>query len=180
MALIKCPECGKEISDTIKKCPNCGYHKKAKINKKMFIVGGALVLIALISIIIFMFLTKWKPLTKLEQHAVDCINDYKKMLKNPESLQVHEIRWEENKLVENMIFIYVDTSGQNGFGGNTRDIIRYSVQEDKIAFQGSSDDNDNWLEELIAETIKDGWDELLKDDNSIISVERVMAKVNSE
>ena len=23
MALIKCPECGKEISDTVKKCPNC-------------------------------------------------------------------------------------------------------------------------------------------------------------
>lgn len=24
MALIKCPECGKEISDTVKYCPNCG------------------------------------------------------------------------------------------------------------------------------------------------------------
>ena len=25
MALIKCPECGKEISDTAKQCPNCGH-----------------------------------------------------------------------------------------------------------------------------------------------------------
>lgn len=25
MALIKCPECGKEISDKAKSCPNCGY-----------------------------------------------------------------------------------------------------------------------------------------------------------
>ncbi len=25
MALIKCPECGKEISDKAEKCPNCGY-----------------------------------------------------------------------------------------------------------------------------------------------------------
>lgn len=34
MALIKCPECGKEISDTAKSCPNCGY----KIhNKKSFL-----------------------------------------------------------------------------------------------------------------------------------------------
>jgi len=24
MALIKCPECGKEVSDTAKACPNCG------------------------------------------------------------------------------------------------------------------------------------------------------------
>ncbi len=28
MALIKCPECGKEISDTAKQCPNCGYSFK--------------------------------------------------------------------------------------------------------------------------------------------------------
>ena len=25
MALIQCPECGKEISDTTDKCPHCGY-----------------------------------------------------------------------------------------------------------------------------------------------------------
>ena len=25
MALIKCPECGKEISDQAPACPNCGY-----------------------------------------------------------------------------------------------------------------------------------------------------------
>lgn len=25
MALIKCPECGKEISDQATSCPNCGY-----------------------------------------------------------------------------------------------------------------------------------------------------------
>lgn len=25
MAMIKCPECGKEVSDKAKACPNCGY-----------------------------------------------------------------------------------------------------------------------------------------------------------
>ena len=25
MALIKCPECGKEVSDKASSCPNCGY-----------------------------------------------------------------------------------------------------------------------------------------------------------
>lgn len=32
MALIECPECKKEISDTAKTCPNCGYelHKEKK------------------------------------------------------------------------------------------------------------------------------------------------------
>lgn len=34
MALIKCKECGKEISDTATKCPNCGYKIKENINLK--------------------------------------------------------------------------------------------------------------------------------------------------
>lgn len=32
MALIHCPECNKEISSTVKKCPNCGY--KLKLSKR--------------------------------------------------------------------------------------------------------------------------------------------------
>lgn len=35
MALIKCPECGKEISNKVKKCPNCAYSlKKNKFDFK--------------------------------------------------------------------------------------------------------------------------------------------------
>lgn len=30
MALIKCPECGKEISDAAESCPNCGYPIKGQ------------------------------------------------------------------------------------------------------------------------------------------------------
>ena len=28
MALMNCPECNKEISDTVRTCPNCGYKIK--------------------------------------------------------------------------------------------------------------------------------------------------------
>lgn len=34
MALIKCPECKKQISDTNKKCPKCGYELKKEESKK--------------------------------------------------------------------------------------------------------------------------------------------------
>lgn len=34
MALIKCPECGKEISDTSKTCIHCGYKIEKEINTK--------------------------------------------------------------------------------------------------------------------------------------------------
>lgn len=60
MALIKCPECGKEVSDTARTCPNCGYKIKKNIsnekrdrfllrNKKIiaFVLAGLLVVITL-------------------------------------------------------------------------------------------------------------------------------------
>lgn len=34
MALIKCPECGKEISNRAEKCPNCGYPIIEKVDSK--------------------------------------------------------------------------------------------------------------------------------------------------
>lgn len=63
MALIKCPECGKELSDTVKFCPNCGYKLKginrkfsqiSKSTKKRFFVAavcfvGVIVLIAILN-----------------------------------------------------------------------------------------------------------------------------------
>ncbi|MCI2068580.1 MAG: zinc ribbon domain-containing protein [Bacilli bacterium] len=45
MAIIKCPECGKEISDKAKACPNCGYPISSandgivKIKFQMFVNG---------------------------------------------------------------------------------------------------------------------------------------------
>ena len=48
MALIKCPECGKEISDTVKKCPNCGYKNKKKLNRKKIVIICIISLVLLI------------------------------------------------------------------------------------------------------------------------------------
>lgn len=56
MALINCPECGKEISDTAKKCIHCGYAlTKSTKKKKKLIIGG--ILIVAIAIIITLVLT---------------------------------------------------------------------------------------------------------------------------
>ena len=54
MALFKCSECGKEISDTIDQCPHCGYRIKEKnrINKKLLIVPIAIVIIVCIICVI--------------------------------------------------------------------------------------------------------------------------------
>ena len=52
MALIKCPECGKEISDKAKKCPNCGYSNKKSGN--VYKVGIiTIVVIVIIAMAVF-------------------------------------------------------------------------------------------------------------------------------
>lgn len=46
MALVNCPECNKEVSDTAKRCPHCGY--KAKNNKKMIIITSVIIVLLVV------------------------------------------------------------------------------------------------------------------------------------
>ncbi len=75
MALIKCPECDKDVSDSAEICPHCGYRlkpapnnmavaddegnqtrrKKAKANDVGGIISGALILIFAIIFIVLAF-----------------------------------------------------------------------------------------------------------------------------
>lgn len=57
MALINCPECGKEISDQVKVCPHCGYPIRKnnllaniKTNKKALAIAGAVVVIVAVAV----------------------------------------------------------------------------------------------------------------------------------
>lgn len=47
MAMIKCPECGKEISDKAEVCPSCGYSLKRKNRNKKIIIGCAVVIMGI-------------------------------------------------------------------------------------------------------------------------------------
>lgn len=65
MSLIKCSECGKEISDKAKVCPNCGapikegeFHKELSLAKKIAI---AIVIILAIITIYFFVKGYWIP-----------------------------------------------------------------------------------------------------------------------
>ena len=51
MALIKCPECGKEISDSADKCIHCGYPIKKAIAKH-HVKKKSIVTIIIVSIIV--------------------------------------------------------------------------------------------------------------------------------
>ncbi len=47
MAIINCPECGKEISDTVSKCPNCGYSLKSKLPVKRIMIAIVIIITAI-------------------------------------------------------------------------------------------------------------------------------------
>lgn len=59
MSLIRCEECGKDISDQAKKCPNCGYPVKKKLSTKkpiwikiVAVIFGLIAIAVLISALI--------------------------------------------------------------------------------------------------------------------------------
>ena len=60
MALIKCPECGKDISDTCENCIYCGYpiRKRKKINKKIVFGVGGLAIVAAFAVIVVSIINK--------------------------------------------------------------------------------------------------------------------------
>ena len=57
MALIKCPECGKKISDKSKKCIHCGtIIENPKISKSFKIFISSITAIIIVIILFFFFL----------------------------------------------------------------------------------------------------------------------------
>ena len=76
MALIKCPECNKEISDTAKRCPNCGYKFPIKNKKNICII--ILIIIAIVVIVCGSLLyIHSQPLYKYKHQIIETLNDYK-------------------------------------------------------------------------------------------------------
>ena len=56
MALIKCSECGKEISDKAKKCPHCGIKCKNEKDVKVFPTSVMFILIVIFVAVIFLMM----------------------------------------------------------------------------------------------------------------------------
>lgn len=77
MALIKCKECGKDISDTAKVCINCGAktEKTKTTNKNIKIISiVSLAIILIISSIILININK--PINKYKKEIKAIVNEY--------------------------------------------------------------------------------------------------------
>ncbi len=184
MALINCPECGKEISDTVKKCPHCGFGIRAKkqISKKgklLLILVPAVLVVLCVGAFIFL-----NTLTETEQQVVNCVQEVKDRLKNPDSLKVYEIQYhakdesKESDFEDNYLMVYF--GAENGFGGTNSSYATFkdwSLQgffDPNEDYNSDSTDIDELLDQLAGLAIYGYWD---SEDNTVFNVDKIMSNV---
>ena len=142
MSLIRCPECGKEMSDKAETCPNCGYAERSIFggSQKQKPKLGCLGVIALIffAIVIFNHFGSSSSETKSaeemkrdieferEYQANDAYytatNFVKRRLKSPSEAEFPKPKYARIQLLEDgatyKIYGYVDS--QNSYGATLR------------------------------------------------------------
>lgn len=87
MALVKCPQCGHEISPNAAACPSCGHPIAEKRR------GGRLGCLFYLFVIIggFVLLYNWgKDIEDQEARSPTCVSDYKKCSDNEEVVERHK------------------------------------------------------------------------------------------
>jgi len=97
MALINCPECQKEISDTTNTCVHCGYIliknktliEKLKERKKILFSISAVVIVAIIGITLFA--SGIIGVSSSERIALRDIKTLQKTLLDPNSIILYEV-----------------------------------------------------------------------------------------
>ncbi len=78
MALVKCKECGKEISNQAATCPNCGAKTETSIKKKHNIFVSICIITVIIMILLCVyFIHTSNPINKYKHEAISILEQYK-------------------------------------------------------------------------------------------------------
>lgn len=126
MALTKCKECGKEVSDTAGKCPNCG----AKVKKPMGVLGIVAIGIAIIALAKCSesanraSLNKSPPDPVAEarfQKTAAIARTIKNNLREPESMTLETARANDDASV-----VCLEYRARNGFGGMSKEFVVFA------------------------------------------------------
>ncbi len=149
MALIKCKECGAEISKTAAACPKCGAKQKKRTSIVTWIIGAiALVIVVKCSMDSADRSSAPAPkLSKAEEAAKAkgeaqfqrglakanvAVAALKASLRNPDSLVLDSVF-----LITETAAVCIEYRAQNGFGGTNREIAVFAP--DGTAKNGSDD-----------------------------------------
>lgn len=153
MALIKCKECGQEISDKAKVCMNCGV--KTKFNSDMVkrnISIISIILIAILSITAFIAIYNNDVVVKSINKSIDLLKRYKKGEIDIEKL-VDELEQlsDDIKILSDNEKDYLKSSKLSTISVKV-DFISYKIHKKYIEWnshKGTSDSQiDKYIEEL--------------------------------
>ena len=208
MALIKCPECSKEISDTCKKCPNCGYKLKKKISSKVKTASLGIVCIASIAGGIGYYTYTHVKVNSKEMAIIKAIRDVKSSILNPESLIIYDCQagyydFEKDGLMyrldaipeylsQDVVQVYLHIGSENKMGGISEMQYVYVYDEEFeliMKDDNSSDISTSWYESKLNLDSTE-W-EILEDEeidrlfklavlNKIISIENTFPTISDE
>ncbi len=145
MALIKCPECGNEVSDKAVFCSNCSYpfKKKKTISKKTILILSTLFVVLVASIFTMMFLVNKKTLE--EKAVINSFEKLDKILLAPDSINVYECvsrdftkedgynansNVDENGNPRKDVMVYIHFSSTNKGGGITESEYLFACDKD--------------------------------------------------
>ena len=92
MALIHCPECGKEISDNAKKCPHCGMKLKKGFFQSHKLLVAAAISGTLLAGGAAAFFSTHTIVSYGENVAVKGVRQLEKNIINEESIDIEKLR----------------------------------------------------------------------------------------
>ena len=132
MALIKCPECNHEMSDTAKTCPNCGYRlsKKRLVQGKGKAIGILIAIVSVLVIVLVVFGVGKKIKTKKEEARKE-ESQKEKVYRGTDENSAEELR----HFIELLTYdkdILEELVAAIGYNSSERDFVRVDRNEIKF------------------------------------------------
>lgn len=133
-------------------------------NKKGFNKLSLIIVITIIMTIIgisIFFIVRPYKLSEEEQFTAKVVKKYHDSLKNPNSMEIFEIRLYDTPKKDGKL-VFMDASGQNGFCGMTRNIVAYNNEMEYMGDDSEADKTitkytTNVYEILISKGIYEKW-----------------------
>lgn len=145
MALIVCPECGKEISEHVKTCPHCGYPLRTP---KIQQIQAALdakkrVVIGIACCVIILLIGCWVHSTGLNKYEKMALEDCEKLIswmKNPDSFVLYEDILIYPNDEDYGDLVYITYGGTNSYGAMVQSTSAFENGNQYVGDYGQTED----------------------------------------